>query len=377
MRAPRVTAWGDPVRKDTKTSPKSRAALPSWAVDACHLEHEKASHLVALQAVALAYVNCGRSQHEFTADAKELAEAAARDDKAPRSATRKLRRAWEKAVKRVAENPAQFDAFAVRRTITAIRKQADSEHWKGQAGNTDRAVLEAVLNLAEERNTLQLALSVRAISEGCGVGKSTAARALPRLTARGYLTLVKAGSITKGEASVFAVHDREADGTQVSPRWGESMSQLVPRLEFLTCDAFAPQALGRTGARVLAYLDELEERSPQAIAEASGLHIRTVRRALIALEAVGIAQRHRQGRGFVWTSRLDAFDAEEVASAYGTKGRAEHRRRQHELEREGFTEWRDAVERERRERFLMSKSSRIERALRRHRRSPEALAVSA
>jgi DNA-binding MarR family transcriptional regulator len=377
MRTPRVAAWGDLMRKDTKTSPKDRTALPSWAVDACHLEHEKPSHLIALQAVALAYANCGRSQHEFTADARELAEAAARDDKALRSATRKLHRAWEKAVTRVAENPAQFDAFAIRRTITAIRKQADSEHWSGQAGNSDRAVLEAVLNLAEERNTLRLALSVRALSDGSGVAKSTAARALPRLTERGYLTVVKAGSLTKGEAAVFAVHERERSGTRSTPRWGESVSQLVPRMQFLTSDAFAPQALGRTGARVLAYLDELDERSPQAIAEASGLHIRTVRRALIALESVGVAQRHRQGHGFVWTSRLDAFDAEEVASVYGTNGRAELRRRRHELEREGFTEWLEAVERERRERFLLSKSSRIERALRRHRRSPEPLAVSA
>lgn len=351
--------------------------MPGWAVEACHLEHDRPSHLVALQAVALAYANAGRSEHEFISDARGLAEAAARDDRAPRSAIKKLHRSWEKALKRASECPAKFDAFAVRRTLAAVRKQADSEQWSGQAGNTDRAVLEAVLKVAEERNSLSLALSVRVISEQSGVGKSTAARALPRLTARGYLSYVKRADFSKGEANLYRVHTRELSGTCFSPRWGESVSQLVPRLDFLTLDAFAPQALGRTGARVIAYLDELDGISPQAIAEASGLHIRTVRRALVALEAVGAVQRHRVSRGFVWTSRLDAFNVDEVSRAYGTNGRANLRRRRHELEREGFAEWKETMNRKNREQFLSSKPARIERALRRHHRSPDALAVSA
>jgi DNA-binding transcriptional regulator YhcF (GntR family) len=338
-------------QRSKKSARVARTALPAWIVDACHLEHDKPSHLAALMSVALGYLAHGRTHTEFAAQAEELAKAAARDDKRPNTWAKKLHRAWAKAQARHSESPTTFDAFAIIRNLDAIRTQADSEAWSGQAGNGTRAVLEGVLTLARNRRTQRLALSVRAVSEAAGVSKNTAARGLHRLTERGYLELAEKAQGEK--AAIYVLRNRDVDGTRGIPlTGGESVSHLGTHLgTFLTLDAFAPKALGRTAARVFAALDELEAQSPAEIAARLGLTVRTIRRTLVEMEAVGIVQRHTQAQGYAWTARLDAFDADEIARTAGTHGHSDTRRKAYELERQGYAEYRERIELRRQERL--------------------------
>lgn len=321
--------------------------LPGWAVDACHLEHPYPSHRRALLAVALAAVNAGWERSRFWGIAEDLAEAACREDrKRGRQAKAKaLGRAWDKATQRVAASPAVPDLFTVRRTLADAAALADRLPWKGQAGNGDRATLAGVLRIAEEGTprkprrlpSLVLALSARDVAEAAGVGKSTAARALARLTERGWLVLVEAAK--EGNAARYRLRLPVAlDGTPSLPVGEAKVSHLGthPLAALVTLDAFAPRALGRSGARVLAMLDPLEPQTPAALAERLGLTVPTVRRALRALEAVGAAWRERQGRGFRWSARVEALEADRIAEAYGTAGRAERRALEHDRDREGY-----------------------------------------
>lgn len=302
----------------------SRSSLPAWAVDALHGEHTYARNIGALAAVALAYCNAGRSKHEFVHQAAGLAQLVSLDDKRPGRDARYLHRAWDFAQVR-AQVPAEFRGQEVRQAVQAARERAELDRWAGQAGNSTRAVLEAVLVIAQERSTSTPALAVRTVAEHAGVGKSTAARGLARLVERGYLALVKVAHYDQA-ATYRLSADSDVVGTRTTPYGEGSVSQLFPfepsRLaQYFASDAFAPGSpLGRTAARVLDALDELTELTPAQLSERLGLSTRCIRAALDRLEAVGVAQRHRAGRGWAWTGRHDELDAQEISDAYGTTG---------------------------------------------------------
>lgn len=304
----------------------SRSSLPAWAVDALHGEHRYRRNWNALLASALAHHNAGRSKHEFIHAGEALARLCAEEDKRwSRSSSHYLHRAWSKAEKR-AQVPVQFRGQQeVRQAVQAARERAELDRWAGQAGNSTRAVLEAVLVIAQERSTSTPALAVRTVAEHAGVGKSTAARGLARLVERGYLALVKVAHYDQA-ATYRLSADSDVGGTRTAPYGEESVSQLFPfepsRLaQYFASDAFAPGSpLGRTAARVLDALDELTELTPAQLSERLGLSTRCIRAALDRLEAVGVAQRHRAGRGWAWTGRHDELDAQEISDAYGTTG---------------------------------------------------------
>ena len=302
----------------------SRSPLPAWAVDALHGEHRYVSNLGALAAVAIAYCNAGRTKHEFIHQAEGLAQLVARDDRCPSKATKALHRAWDYGQER-AQVPPQFRGHdQVRQAVQAARERASLDRWGGQAGNSTRAVLEAVLVIAQERSTSTPALAVRTVAEHAGVGKSTAARGLARLVERGYLVMVKVAHYD--QAATYRLTDRCVGGTGTAPYREGSVSQLFPlepsRLaQYFASDAFAPGSpLGRTAARVLDALDELDALTPAQLSERLGLSTRCIRTALERLEAVGVAQRHQAGRGWAWTGRHDELNAQEIADAYGTTG---------------------------------------------------------
>lgn len=316
----------------------ARRALDGWALAALDGKHDYPTPFAALCAVFAHAQARGWDLPELWDRAEKLARAQAQQDKrAPnyRRIGRTLGNAW----KRAQQGRTEGNPFTVRRGVQAARAQAEAARWNGRAGTSRVLTLLAVLDAADAQRTITPSLAVRSLSQATGLGLGTVHRALKALTAEGWLR-----EVTKAEgdrASTYRVlrtsEDMARSGTQgLTPGGTEGLFHLVPPQDLAALDAFAPAALGRTAARVLAALDALDTRTPRAVAERTGLNVATVRRALCALEAVGIAQRHRAGRGYVWTARLEVLTAtaERIAADYGTKGRADRRAATYAAQRE-------------------------------------------
>jgi len=297
--------------------------------------------------VALSFLNSGRSRFDFTAQARDLALMVCQEEKHPhRDPMKYLMKAWEGAERRADASPLAFGGVEqVTQRVEQVRAAANTDTWEGRSGNALRLTLEGALALCLDQMTLTPTLSVRVLSERTGLGKSTTARALTALTDRGYLS--KALPAKQEKAATYHLNERTNWDTGSNPHGLESVSHLVPSLaELMGHDAFHAQALGHSALRVLAVLSELEGLTAEQIRGRLGFRsVVTARRALNALEAVGFAMRRRHGRGYVWTSRLDALDLAQIAADYGTQGNAERRKAEHERERRGFTEYLDAQDR--------------------------------
>lgn len=254
---------------------------------------------------------------------------------------RLLSRAWQAAEDLAQDRPAFADPLQVRAWVEDLRRQSYADAWGGQAGNSDRLVLDGLLDLALSQRTTVVTASVRDLQARTGVTRTTVSRALDRLGRRGYLT--KAQEARGEEANRYQLRkpNRYLGGTPSLPHRGDD--PRVPPTTLSRSDAFAPRALGRSAARVLAALDPLETRTPAEIAAGLGLSPRTVRKALDALLAVGLVVRlRRDGRSWAWACRddldLDATLAE-IAEAYGTAGTAERRLAEADAQREAWRSW--------------------------------------
>jgi DNA-binding MarR family transcriptional regulator len=328
--------------------------VPTWTLATLDGRHDYRSDHAALAAVALSVLNSGQRFWDFC----HLATDPSRDlaaryvltergrERAPHRRERLLRRTWEKAQ---AMPPPAADPFAVRRKAENIRRAAERDTWTGQAGTSDLAALDAVLTFSVEQRTMTPVLGCRAIAERTGLTKSSAARALHRLVTRGYLHLAEkaqgenASTYRLTAPPVPAEHRQDGTPSPEALRAG-SVSHLVGvgTLTALSAlDAFARGALGRTAARVLSVLGDVEGSTLAQIAQATGISPRTLERVLPHLYAVGAVSRVRQGRAYVYAARLDVLDLDEVAQAYGTAGRSERMAEQHERERQGYARYRE------------------------------------
>lgn len=314
--------------------------------------HDYASDHAALSALASAAVNAGWSFAEWSAWVTEDSRRGLtrsyvlwetrKGREVPRSAHRRnglLRRVWEKSEEFTRRSPAFTDEFAVRRWVEELRSLSMRDAWGGQAGNSDRLVLDALLDVAHEQRSTLVTIGVRNLSEATGVGRTTVSRALKRLAARGYLTVAQESRGEHAHRYRLTTPNRDLSGTPSLPDRG--VDPRVPPVHLSRLDAFAPGALGRTAARVLAALDVSELLTAVEVAEFLGLTPRTVRRALDHLLAVGAVVRlPRDRKTSVWAARpVEEIDWDEVAEAYGTTGTADRRRAEHDRHREGWTVW--------------------------------------
>lgn len=315
--------------------------------------HDYETDHAALAALATAAVNAGWTRHEWEIWVTEDNQRGLtrsyilRHTRKGREFTRSahsmrglLRRVWDKAEEFAQDSPAFTDEFAVRRWVEALRSLSHRDSWGGQAGNSDRLILDALLDTAARQRTTVVTASVRDLSEATGIGRTTVSRALKRLAERGYVSVAQESRGDHAHRYRLSRPKRYLGGTPSLPDRG--VDPHVPPVHLSRLDAFAPAALGRTAARVLAALDPVELLTAVEVANALGVTPRTVRRALDRLLAVGAVVRlPRDGRSSVWAARLDDVDWEEVAEAYGTSGIAERRLAEHERNRQGWAVWLD------------------------------------
>lgn len=316
--------------------------------------HDYATDHAALSALALAAIGAGWTFAEWelwvTEDPRRglTASYILREERRGRAVTRSphrrrrvLTRVWEAAEGLAQDRPAFADPFAVRRWVEDLRRLSYRDAWGGQAGNSDRLILDALLDLAEAQRSTLVTASVRDLESATGITRTTVSRALRRLSGRGYLSVAETSTGERAARYQLRRPNRYLGGTPSLPHRGDD--PRVPPTTLSRLDAFAPAALGRSAARVLASLDPLETLTAAEVAQGIGLTARTVRKALDALLAVGLVVRvRRDGRSWAWAARddldLDATLAE-VAEAYGTAGTAERRLEAHERNREAWRAW--------------------------------------
>jgi DNA-binding MarR family transcriptional regulator len=316
--------------------------------------HDYATPHAALSALALAAIGAGWTFAEWelfvTEDPRRglTSTYVLREERRGRAVTRSpqrrrrvLTRAWEAAEALAQDRPAFADPLAVRAWVEDLRRLSYRDAWGGQAGNANRLTLDALLDLALAQRSTLVTASARDLEAASGVTRSTVSRALGRLSALGYLSVAERGTGDRAARYQLRRPNRYLGGTPSLPHRGDD--PRVPSVHLSRSDAFAPRALGRSAARVLAHLDPVEALTPVEVAQGLGLTPRTVRKALDALLAVGLVVRvRRDGRSWAWAARddldLDATLAE-VAEAYGTAGTAERRREAAEREREAWAAW--------------------------------------
>lgn len=319
-----------------------RRALDAWALRTLDGDHEYLRHYSALVAVAQHALARGWTRSELWDACEELARLQAKADKrsaSTRRIARTITNAWDYAER---TRKAKADPFTVRRAVNAAREHLARARFTGRQ-NSLALVMGAALDAAELQRTLAPSLAVRSLELATGLGKSTVARALGQLTALDFLQPVQTSDGEK--ASTYRIRHTEPNvwlsGTQeVFPGGTEGLSHLPTPQELAQSDAFL--ALGRSAARVAAALPELDGPTPKELAQRLGLSAYTVREALRQLEAVGIAQRHSQGRAYAWTVRPEALTEEalqRVALDYGTHGTQARRHARITEQRRYWTNW--------------------------------------
>jgi hypothetical protein len=180
-----------------------------------------ASRSEVVQAIVLAAVNAGWPFERalfFLADPRNLGGAKVQqiaEEEGRQRARAYVRRSWKRAQERVTSSPAFRDRDDARKVVQQIEQHADAIAWPGKAGSTDRAVLQAHLDLARELGLLTYGASDRFIGERAGTRYATANKAHKRLVARGWLTRLQKGKGPK--ASTWRLDDRRAGQKRNTP----------------------------------------------------------------------------------------------------------------------------------------------------------------
>jgi DNA-binding MarR family transcriptional regulator len=303
-----------------------------------------------VMALALAFVNAGLTLGDLVTvllDTRNAAGDKVRELAARRglpAARRWVALAWAKAEVRANQYPAFRNGGDVRGEISRIRAAAKAAPWRGMAGGSDWAVLQAHLQIAERVDRLTYRASAREVAELAGVSAKTASKAHKRLRNRGWLRY--AGRVA-GPGAAFR-------WTLARPRHVTTVHNLLTPPEgggrtVTGSDAWVwaagperARGLGKSAARVWGLLSETYY-STSAVGGALvhdltghlGVKAGAVRKQLRKLVSMGLAARAR-GRAGGWY-RLSG-DLEHVALRLRVAGAGEARRKQHFRERLAYRE---------------------------------------
>lgn len=341
-----------PAQRVARPSPSSSARRLSAPMAALLVDGDRAGRYASRSevaaALALAAVNARWTFVAYRAAmldpanaggawARERVRRGVTRPRQPYDVASRLSKTWTAAQARAAARPAVSDRYAVVAELAEVRAVADAmpELWGGQAGSTDRLVLDALLDVATDALTITPTASTRQLAERANVGTGTAARSLHRLAERTpFLVREQAHAGTAAPRYRLRRPDFPASGP------GGALA-LTPRAQTPSAppghashDAFAYAGLGRAAARVYGLLGD-HGTSSRDLAAALGLSVRTVRRHLLALQAVGLARWN--GLNGTWSG--DVADLDELAAQLGTAGTGQARRDRHAKARDGYRKY--------------------------------------
>jgi hypothetical protein len=302
-------------------------------------ENRYPSRSEAEEAVALAAVNADWCYEEFREalldDHNAIGDKARELRGTPRgpwTAERYLALTWQKALERWVQEP----PFLARSELLAeIQAAIDSSPWPGRTGTTDYAILEAMLEIAQEAGSPVFTASHRQIAERAGVSHKTVSKAVSAEQRLGrWVERLRIG--TEETATEWQL--RVPEGNRL-PR-GRRTGPLLPHTPHRGVagngeitrlspgrDAFRRSGLGKAAFQVLQHLDPREPRNRAELARATGRHRSTVSACLRDLWEFGLAKRVEGGWVQGLPGALEALDT--VAEVLGTGGAGERQRDQH------------------------------------------------
>lgn len=246
----------------------------------------------------------------------------------------------------IVARPAVTDRHDAVASLARIRAAADDSPWSGRTGTTDRAVLEALVRLAERGGGPLFRASERQVAELANVNRRTAAASLIRLVDRGWLTRQVPGT---GERGTSWRLSEPTNATAPVPPPGKGVTTgALPFATIVEHDACSTGCLGASGARVLALVLNSEDAlTAVEMADVLGLSAQAVRHRLRQIASAGLAL---VADDRTWTPRvrdetavLRALDL--LASWRGKTGTQEARRERHELDRQAYADSRAAKQR--------------------------------
>lgn len=353
-----AAAWGSsgralPGRPRRDLSPRMARLLAHGDVEGM-FGHGRSA--VAMS-VSLAAVGAGWSREELRHALAAVSHAAGtpgdwmvRDPRGRRRSAadqdHRVERMWRNAVLRWCTRPPASDVQQTMVEIAAMREAADARPflWGGQAGGSNRAVLEALWEIAARAGRLDPTASIRQIAEQTTVTDSTVDRAVRRLIAAGWLRVDEpAGVDLVGEEDEHGRRDGQLRARRLhlllpgalpdpvnpdelaDPRSGE-----LPATRWrgrAVHDVFTWRGLGTVAGRIYDVLEATGVRSG-LLAARVGFTGPTVRKHLRRLAAAGLAHRGRDG----WTRGSAGLDT--VAARLGVDGTLAHRAERHAVQRE-------------------------------------------
>jgi hypothetical protein len=265
---------------------------------------------------------------------------------------------WRKAVARAASPPVPGGPRA-QAEVARLRAAASAHPWTPRSGTTDRAVIEAHLDLMARTGKLESDASDRDVAETTGVHWTTVSRADRRLVASGLLVRV----IRAGER-----------GFQTSAAWKVqfpfpsqfpiSASHALPTGVAKACevligkshDVFRYGGLGKDTLRIWGHLDALSSVKAAVLARTLGLSLSTLYYHLAKLRKVGLAVKGPGGY-----LRAGAATLDQVAEVLEVAGVGAAQKVKHQEDRKKHKKARDKWEVERRERMLATMPAEIAR----------------
>ncbi len=273
-------------------------------------------------------------------------------DRPPRDADRWLWAMWRKALEYIEASPArkqmcEEDALL----LEATRAARLAGVWKGQGAATDRAVLGAVLDLAERQGTLEPQLPCRTVADLAGVAAQTASRSLGRLTRAGWLVRGAERShplaaqryhIQPGlRSSHFRgdIGELQPPETPLRPRKGEVVVSAGSASTGAVHSSWRWRAgLGLAALQVWEALGNSRLTVRELAARLGGRSRASVAKQLSRLSREGLVARSgKRGRAWLWV-RGEPSQLDEVALRRGAVTAANRQRRRHIEERMRWSE---------------------------------------
>lgn len=357
-----VRGWGESGRAVAgrprrELSARIAALLAQGDVDGAYDSRSAVAAAVALGAVAAGwsredYAAALRSVAHVPGSAGEWAERPARRARrrSPADQDRRIATTWRRAVERWHAHPPAVDRPSLGLELAEIRHAMDLHPgmWGGQAGMGNRAVMEALLGIAERAGRLDPTASIRQIAEHTTVTDSTVDRAIDRLVELGWVRInAGAGFVLAGEEAPDGGRSGRALARQLhllipaalpagvdpdtlaDPATGE-LPALRPTSVGVH-DVFTWRGLGGVAGTLYARLDPRQPAAVGLLAARSGFARGTVRTHLRRLAEHGLAVAGPQG----WTR--GAGDLDQVAAELGVAGTLAQREERHAIQRLRYT----------------------------------------
>lgn len=238
--------------------------------------------------------------------------------------------AWETASQRFRAAPPIRDRGAAFETLSALLLKIDDAFWPGRAGARKKKVLRALLDEANRRGSLRVAISQRAFAEATGLSPCRMRETVAELEGTWF-------DVDRSKKpTVYVLYDACCVSVPITP--------YTPPIEDMVDVGTVAQQnhdvfRGRSGLIRWQIYETLCRGPARASAIATHLAVNrsTVSRHLREMTAAGLAV-----QGEEWEVGPASLD--EAAFHLGTTGLAKKQMERHEAERDEFAKWkRDAM----------------------------------